>query len=107
MPFAGLLTGEAGGVRPRGSLLGALDQTVPTGFFEGVDLAGCKVLACGVLGAAAFSAMDPLEAALSFTVAVGLDASGFLVAADVGAAVGFFATAEGGRLTSAFFAATG
>lgn len=79
------------------------DQAAATGFFEGVDLAGCEGLDCGVLGSAAFSVVDPLEAELSFTVAVGLDGSGFLVAAD--AVAGFFATAGSGRLTS-FFAAT-
>lgn len=45
--------------------------------------------------------MDHLEAELVFTVAVALEDSGFLVAVDGGAVVGFLATAaEGGRLTS-------
>lgn len=104
--FIGLLAGEAGGVRPRSCLLLAIDRTAATGFFLGVDFAGCRVLDCGTLGSAAFAVVDHLEAELSFTVAAGLEGSGFLVAADVVAAVGFFATAaEGGRLTS-FLAAT-
>lgn len=104
--FIGLLAGEAGGVRPRSCLLLAIDRTAATGFFLGVDFAGCRVLDSGTLGSAAFADVDHLEAELSFTGAAGLEGSGFLVAADVVAAVGFFATAaEGGRLTS-FLAAT-
>lgn len=58
------------------------------------------------LGSAAFAVVDNLEAELVFTVAVGLEGSGFLVAADVGAVGGFLATAaDGGRLIS-FLAAT-
>lgn len=57
-------------------------------------------MACDHLGSAVFACGDHLEAELSFTLAVGLEGSGLLVAADV-VAVGFLATAAGGgRLTS-------
>lgn len=99
--FAGLLAGEAGGVRPRGCLLRATDGTAATGFLVGVDFAGVGVLGCDTLGSAAFAVVEDLEAELNFTAAMGREGSGFLVAVDVVAVVGFFATAaEGGRLTS-------
>lgn len=101
MPFAGLLAGEAGGVRPRGCLLTAGKRTTATGFFAG---GFAEVLGCDTLGSVALAVADNLEAALGFTVGAGLEGPGFLVAADVvvdGAVVGFFATvAGGGRLTS-------
>lgn len=53
------------------------------------------------MGSAVFAVVDHLEEELDFAVPVGLDGSGFLVAVDVVAVVGFLATAaEGGRLTS-------
>lgn len=53
------------------------------------------------MGSAVFDVADHLGAELSFTVAVGLEVSGFLAAADVVAVVGFLAIApESGRLTS-------
>lgn len=98
---AALLAGEAGGVRPRGCLLRAGNRTAATGFFVGVDFAGSCVLSCDTLGSAAFAVVENLEAEFCFTVAVGLEGSGFLVAAEVVAVVGFLATAaESGRLTS-------
>lgn len=62
--------------------------------------AGCDALDGDILGSAFFSDTGPLEAELSFRVTVGLDGSGFFVAAEVVATAGFFATADGGRLTS-------
>lgn len=54
------------------------------------------------MGSAAFVVVDHLEAELIFTVAVGLEGSGFLVPTEVVAPVGFLAAAaEGGRPTSA------
>lgn len=39
--FAGLLAGEAGGVRPRGGLLFAGNRTAAADFLVGVGFAGC------------------------------------------------------------------
>lgn len=55
---------------------------------------------CNTLGSAAFAVVDHLEAELIFTVAVGLEGSGFLVVEDAGAVVGLLATAAEGGLTS-------
>ncbi len=41
MLLAGLLAGEADGVRPRGGLLLAGNQAAAAGFLVGVDFAGC------------------------------------------------------------------
>lgn len=56
---------------------------------------------CDSLGSAIFVVVDNLEEELIFTVAVGLEGSGFLVAVDIVVVVGFLArAADGGRLTS-------
>lgn len=105
--LAGLVAGEAGGVRPAARLLGLESLKGPTGLLVGVDLAATRVLLGATLGSAAFGAADTLEAELLlFTVVVGLVCSGFLAAAGAAAAaavdvVGFLAAAAGGgRLTS-------
>ena len=91
--FAGLPAGEEGGVRPRGGLLKAGNLTVVIGFVVG-GFAGCDTLE-----SVAFA--GHLDAELSFVAAVGFEDSGFLVAADVVAVVGFLTpVAEGGRPTS-------
>lgn len=100
---AGLLAGEAGGVRPAARLLDVENLMVPTGLLVGVALAGGgRVLLGATLGAAALVSADCLEAELLlFAVDVGLVASGFLAAAAAVVVVaGFLAAAAGGRLTS-------
>lgn len=101
---AGLLAGEAGGVRLAARLLDVENLTVPTGLLVGVALVGSdKVLVCAPLGAAALDSADCLEAELLLlAVDGGLEASGFLAAAAAAAVVvGFLtAAAAGGRLTS-------
>lgn len=59
------------------------------------------------MGSAAFVVADHLEAELSFAVAVGLEGSGILAAADVVPVAGLLAPAAGGSRLTSFLAAAG
>lgn len=100
------MAGDEGGVWPSCGLLVEGKRTAATGFFIGVDFAGCGGLDCDTLASAAFIRVDPLGAEFSLMVETGLAFSCFLVTGDAVAAGGFLATAAGcGRPTSFLAAA--
>lgn len=100
VPFATLLAGEEGGVWPKGGLLVAGNRGAAMGFFVRACFAGCVGLNCDAFDSTGF-VVDDLDVVFTFTVATGLEGSGFLVVADAAAVVGFLAAVvSGGRVTS-------